>query len=270
MRAPEPCSAGDDGEAGAVAHVVGVRLEGEAEDGDGLALHRPARRRDDALGHAALAGFVDGDHGLDDAQRRAGLLGRARSAPGRPWESRSRRSPGRDGGTCRPMRPSSPMPRATSWTSAPTFSQRSAISLMKVILVARKALAAYFDQFGGLQRGEDDRPSRSDRAAGRGWRMTSRARSFSAPMITRSGRMKSLIAEPSRRNSGLETTSTVGARIGLADDARHLAPGADGHGRFHDDDGIAVEHRARSPWPRHRHRSDRHGRRRGGSACRRR
>ena len=38
--------------------------------------------------------------------------------------------------------------------------------------------------------------------------MTSRARSFSAPMITRSGRMKSLIAEPSRRNSGLEMTST--------------------------------------------------------------
>ena len=41
------------------------------------------------------------------------------------------------------MRPSRPMPRATSWTSAPTFSQRSAISLMKVILVARKALPAY-------------------------------------------------------------------------------------------------------------------------------
>ena len=41
------------------------------------------------------------------------------------------------------MRLSSPMPRATSCTSAPTFSQRSAISLMKVIFVARNALAAY-------------------------------------------------------------------------------------------------------------------------------
>ena len=41
------------------------------------------------------------------------------------------------------MRLSRPMPRATSCTSAPTFSARSAISLMKVILVARKALAAY-------------------------------------------------------------------------------------------------------------------------------
>ena len=41
------------------------------------------------------------------------------------------------------MRLSRPMPRATSCTSAPTFSHRSAISLMKVILVARNALAAY-------------------------------------------------------------------------------------------------------------------------------
>ena len=54
--------------------------------------------------------------------------------------------PPKPGPACRnfePMRLSSPMPRATSCTSAPTFSARSAISLMKVILVARKALAAY-------------------------------------------------------------------------------------------------------------------------------
>ena len=37
----------------------------------------------------------------------------------------------------------SPIPRDTSWTFAPTASHRSAISLMKVILVARNALAAY-------------------------------------------------------------------------------------------------------------------------------
>jgi len=36
------------------------------------------------------------------------------------------------------------MMAATDWTSAPTSSQMSAISLMKVILVARKALVAYF------------------------------------------------------------------------------------------------------------------------------
>ena len=36
------------------------------------------------------------------------------------------------------------MPRATSCTSAPAFSHRSAISLMKVTFIARNALAAYF------------------------------------------------------------------------------------------------------------------------------
>ena len=43
----------------------------------------------------------------------------------------------------RPMRGSWPMPSATVTTSAPTSSQTLAISLMKVILVARKALDAY-------------------------------------------------------------------------------------------------------------------------------
>ena len=41
-----------------------------------------------------------------------------------------------------PIRSSRPMPRATSPTSAPTSSQTLAISLMKEILVARKALEA--------------------------------------------------------------------------------------------------------------------------------
>ena len=36
-----------------------------------------------------------------------------------------------------------PMPLAMECTSAPTFSHRAAISFMKVILVARNALAAY-------------------------------------------------------------------------------------------------------------------------------
>ncbi|MNU09137.1 hypothetical protein D3C72_2555350 [compost metagenome] len=42
-----------------------------------------------------------------------------------------------------PIRLSRPMPRATCCTSAPVASQRSAISLMKVIFIARNALAAY-------------------------------------------------------------------------------------------------------------------------------
>ncbi len=42
------------------------------------------------------------------------------------------------------MRSSSPIARATWVTSAPTRSARPANSLMKLIFVARKALAAYF------------------------------------------------------------------------------------------------------------------------------
>jgi hypothetical protein len=37
--------------------------------------------------------------------------------------------------------------------------------------------------------------------------MAASARSLSQPITTRSGRMKSVIAEPSRRNSGLAATS---------------------------------------------------------------
>src|SRR3546814_14526436 len=36
----------DDREAGAIAHVVGVRLEGQAQDGDGQAVDRPAASLD--------------------------------------------------------------------------------------------------------------------------------------------------------------------------------------------------------------------------------
>ncbi len=43
----------------------------------------------------------------------------------------------------KPMRLSWPMPRRTWLISAPVFWQRLAISLMKLILVARSALAAY-------------------------------------------------------------------------------------------------------------------------------
>src|SRR5262245_18310898 len=42
-----------------------------------------------------------------------------------------------------PIRPSNPNPRTTSLISAPTRSQIFAISLAKLILVARNALAAY-------------------------------------------------------------------------------------------------------------------------------
>ena len=57
-----------------------------------------------------------------------------------------KQEPPKPGPACRnfgPMRVSRPMPMATSWTFAPTFSQTLAISLMNVIFVARKPFAAY-------------------------------------------------------------------------------------------------------------------------------
>ena len=42
-----------------------------------------------------------------------------------------------------PILPSNPIPVETSLTLAPTFSHKSAISLIKVILVAKKEFAAY-------------------------------------------------------------------------------------------------------------------------------
>src|SRR5438128_4265425 len=71
-----------------------------------------------------------------------------------------KQEPPKPGPACRnfwPIRLSRPMPRATSCTLAPTFSARSAISLIKAILVARNELAAYFVQFGGATIGEQNR-----------------------------------------------------------------------------------------------------------------
>src|SRR4051812_2369797 len=65
----------DDADRRRVAHVVGVRLEGEAED-----RHRPsppfaAERLDDLAAHRALARIVDLDDALDDPERRPLILG---------------------------------------------------------------------------------------------------------------------------------------------------------------------------------------------------
>ena len=77
---------------------------------------------------------------------------------------------------------------------------------MKVIFIARKALAAY------LISSDVRRPVNSSgvsfRFSGRYSSVIgARARSSSMPTTTRSGRLKSLMAAPSRRNSGLDTTA---------------------------------------------------------------
>ena len=99
------------------------------------------------------------------------------------------------------MRASSPIPRATSTTSAPNASQTFAISLMKEILVARKALDASLIisalamsvRTSGAAKGSYRRATASP------------AQSPSSPITTRSGCRKSATAEPSFRNSGHET-----------------------------------------------------------------
>ena len=100
-----------------------------------------------------------------------------------------------------PTRLSSPMPRATSSTSAPVSSQTLAISLMNEILVDRKALVASLT-ISALTTSvrTSGAPSGSYRAT-----TASPAQSPSSPTTTRSGWRKSFSAEPSRRNSGQET-----------------------------------------------------------------
>src|ERR1700739_3023662 len=100
-----------------------------------------------------------------------------------------------------------PRPRALSCTSAPTFSERSAISLMKVILVARKALAAYLISSAVRRAVNISGPWFRDSGRENSAR-TLRPRSLDVPITMRSGNLKSRIAAPSRRNSGLEATST--------------------------------------------------------------
>ena len=62
-----------DHEAGRIAHVVGVRFEGEAEHRDGLALHA-AEGPLDLLRHREFARVIDVDHRIYDARQCAGFL----------------------------------------------------------------------------------------------------------------------------------------------------------------------------------------------------
>src|ERR687897_2164343 len=105
------------------------------------------------------------------------------------------------------MRGSRPMPRATSSTSAPDRSHTLATELMKLILVARKALeACLMSSAVARSVARKGAPERSRI----GWyssRRAARPRSVSVPTTTRSGSRVSTTAEPSRRNSGLEATS---------------------------------------------------------------
>src|SRR5437763_9815888 len=96
------------------------------------------------------------------------------------------------------------MPSTTSRTSAPTASQRLATALTKLTLVARKAFDAYLivsaDEGSVTISGAWMALYRAATRMADAW--------SSLPMTIRSGWKQSCTAEPSRRNSGLETTET--------------------------------------------------------------
>ena len=105
-----------------------------------------------------------------------------------------------------PMRESVPMPLRTSPTSAPTRSQRLAISFMNEIRLASIALAAYLVSSAEARSiTRTGLPVRTNGAYSS--RITASACASSVPTITRSGLRKSSTAAPSFRNSGLETTA---------------------------------------------------------------
>src|SRR5215210_7268734 len=96
------------------------------------------------------------------------------------------------------------MPSRTSRTSAPTASHTLATALAKVTLAARKAFDAYLivsaDAGSVTITGARRALNRPATRAAATWSWE--------PMTMRSGFMLSCTAEPSRRNSGLETTLT--------------------------------------------------------------
>ena len=94
--------------------------------------------------------------------------------------------------------------------SAPYRSQRLAISLMKLILVARKLLDEYLtislDEMSMMKIGCPLRVNGSYASRNRAAATLSGLSGSSTPQTTRSGFMKSPTASPSLRNSGLLPT----------------------------------------------------------------
>src|SRR5262249_41675165 len=193
-----------------LAHVVGVGLEGEAEHGDDRAVEDGQRLLDH--GHEVRAPVAVHLHGGPEegevvaegggrVDEGGGVLGEAAAPVAQPrgpggWRRGAARKAGR-------MRASRPTPFITWVTSAPACSHRLAMALANEILVARKALDAYLiisaEGTSVMIMGRSRGAYSSSRVMATCW--------VGAPITIRSGRRVSSMAEPSRRNSGLETTS---------------------------------------------------------------
>ena len=66
---------GGDVQRGGIAHVIGVRLEGQAQQGHRLAGQVPVQGRGHLAGHGLLARIIDRHRRLDQPNRRAGVRG---------------------------------------------------------------------------------------------------------------------------------------------------------------------------------------------------
>src|SRR5262249_40666316 len=153
--------------------------------------------------------------------------------------------PPKPGPACRnfgPIRLSNPSPRATSCTSAPTRSQRSAISLMKVILVARNAFAAYLmsSAVRRLVSGIEDRSLIQVQ-----WRVDLSRDLLGTLVIGANDDAIRMLEIMDRGAFAQEFRIRHDGKVRIApelsNDALNLVAGANRHSRFGDDDGEPLE-----------------------------
>ena len=129
---------------------------------------------------------------------------------------------------------------ATSWTSAPTASQRSAISLMKADLGREKGVGGVFDQLGGLDVGEEHRRFEQIERPVEGSQHGPRRLAVGPdhhPVGPHEVLDRRALAQEFRVRGDIEAA----LRPRAAQDCRDLAPGADRHCRFGHDHGVIAE-----------------------------
>ncbi len=140
------------------------------------------------------------------------------------------------------MRRSLPMAEATSCTSAPSVSHRSATSLMKLILSARKALAAYLASSAELA------PDEHDRRVAQGERLVEPRHQFARALVVEAdehavGMHEVLDGRALAQELRVRAHGEIGIRTQRAQPALDLAARSHRHRRLGDDDGEAVEMR---------------------------
>src|ERR1700730_10194130 len=219
-----------DGEARGVAHVVGVGLEGQDQDGQGLAGQRAAARGDDLVGHPPLARLVHRDRRFDDRQGGLGLargahqcgavLGEARAAKARPGMEKLAAD------------------AAVEPDAAGDVLDIAAQGLAQIgdlvdegDLGGEKGVGRVFDQLGGLDAGEHDRRLNQIERPIELAQHRPRPLAVGAdhhPVGAHEIGDRRALAQKLRIGSDIKAVGRPGAAQDLGD----LAAGADRHGRF--------------------------------------